>query len=178
MTGRLGAVIKAAQPPGVYLWRSRAHHRAVRRELTAAGWAAYPLDGFRITDATRSHEECARILAFPAWFGHNWDTLADCLSDLSWLRGRGHVLIWDRYGVLAHADAGAWRRAYEVFQAAIASRAGTNMAPLYLLLRGLGPVRSPVSGGPIPVLDTDPGTGHPARCWTPGPILDTPILDT
>ncbi len=153
LTGRLGAVVRAAQPPGVYLWRSRAHHGAVRRELSALGWAAYPLNGRRITDANRSHEECARILAFPAWFGHNWDTLADCLSDLSWLRARGHVLIWDRYGVLARADARAWGRAYEVFQAAIASRAGTNMAPLYVLLRGLGPVSSPVSGAPIPLLD-------------------------
>lgn len=50
----------------------------------------------------RSKAEClsrvAAALAFPTWFGHNWDALADCLGDLSWLPGEGYVF------VLAHAD--------------------------------------------------------------------------
>lgn len=40
----------------------------------------------------------ARALRFPDWFGHNWDALADCLSDLEWLPADGYVLL------LAHAD--------------------------------------------------------------------------
>lgn len=35
----------------------------------------------------------AAALAFPDWFGHNWDALADCLADLSWLQGRDHVVL-------------------------------------------------------------------------------------
>jgi hypothetical protein len=152
VTGRLDAVVHATRPPGVYLWRSRAHYSAVRRELTASGWLAHLLDGRRIADPPALHEECAQVLAFPAWFGHNWDALADCLADLSWLPGRGHVVIWDQYGVLARADLKAWRQAYEVFSAAIAFRAGAGQPPLYLLLRGTGPVLSPVSSEPVPVL--------------------------
>jgi hypothetical protein len=152
MTERLGAVLTGARTPGVYRWLSRAHPEAVRRELAAAGWASHPLDGRVITAPKQLFETCARALAFPGRFGHNWDALTDCLGDLSWLPGRGHVVLWDRYGLLARADPKAWRLAYQSFAdaAAVGERAGAP--PLYLLLRGSGPTEHPDGPGTIPTL--------------------------
>lgn len=36
---------------------------------------------------------CARGFLFPAGFGGNWDALADCLQDLSWLEEPGTVAL-------------------------------------------------------------------------------------
>jgi len=37
----------------------------------------------------------AAALAFPEWFGGNWDALEDCLSDLSWSAAGGHLLLFE-----------------------------------------------------------------------------------
>ena len=40
----------------------------------------------------------AAALHFPDWFGQNWDALADCLGDLSWLPTPGHVVLLEHAG--------------------------------------------------------------------------------
>lgn len=40
-------------------------------------------------------ENIAKALAFPDWFGRNWDALEDCLTDLSWNEAAGYVLIFE-----------------------------------------------------------------------------------
>ena len=46
-------------------------------------------------------ERIAQALEFPQWFGGNWDALEDCLTDLSWSKAAGHVLLFEGAGGLA-----------------------------------------------------------------------------
>src|SRR5262245_53314468 len=132
--GPLARVVDGSLLPGVYRWPSPADPEAVRRNLDAADWTTHVLAGEAVTSGPALFDRCAAALAFPAWFGHNWDALADCLGDLSWLPGKGHVVLWDNYGVLAHADPPAWRLAYQLFADAGRLRRELGALPLFLLL--------------------------------------------
>jgi hypothetical protein len=58
-------------------------------------------------------EATAAALAFPGWFGRNWDALEDCLTDLSWQDAAGHVVVFagvepsDEAGILIDVLASA-----------------------------------------------------------------------
>jgi hypothetical protein len=75
-------------------------YRAARHDeiLEAAGGstlkvARIDLKGVSEKEALMQH--IARALEFPRWFGGTWDALEDCLSDLSWSKAGGHVLLID-----------------------------------------------------------------------------------
>jgi hypothetical protein len=51
-------------------------------------------------------ERLAQALGFPAWFGGNWDALEDCLGDLGWRAGDGHVFLFTGYEDLPADDLG------------------------------------------------------------------------
>lgn len=81
----------SAEAGGVY--RSPADIAALRRAArrAAASWIAVDLGAVRGKRALL--DALARVFMFPDSFGGNWDALADCLQDLSWLPERGWVVV-------------------------------------------------------------------------------------
>ena len=59
-----------------------------------------------VQDKAALLERLALALGFPDWFGGNWDALEDCLCDLSWRPGAGHVLLLRGHGELPIDDLG------------------------------------------------------------------------
>jgi len=51
------------------------------------------IDLAAVSDKEQLLEQLASALAFPQWFGRNWDALEDCLGDLAWRAGDDHVLL-------------------------------------------------------------------------------------
>lgn len=61
----------------------------------AAGWKLIHLDGSAITSKGDYLQAWCDAAQFPDTFGHNWDALADAMTDLSWLHASGYVVVAD-----------------------------------------------------------------------------------
>ena len=61
------------------------------------------LDTREAVDKAAFLAACARDLDFPDYFGHNWDALADCLSDFV-ARHTPVLVVWTGASVLSPAD--------------------------------------------------------------------------
>ena len=55
------------------------------------------LDVVAVEAKEQLFDSLSRALAFPDWFGRNWDALEDVLGDLSWRKGDGHVVVFRTY---------------------------------------------------------------------------------
>jgi len=64
----------------------------------ANGYASFRVDLTKAADKDQLLASIARQLAFPDWFGHNFDALADCLGDMSWHPADGYLVM------LEHCD--------------------------------------------------------------------------
>jgi len=95
-------------PSGVYLIDAAEREQILRQGSFPSELAIAVLDG---TDAaTRSgfFQELARSLDFPDYFGHNWDAVYDCLTDLNWLPAAGYVLVLDGFDQFATDEPEQW----------------------------------------------------------------------
>jgi RNAse (barnase) inhibitor barstar len=70
--------------------------RQLAQAATAAGLAAWRVDIGHAHDKEDFLDHVSAALAFPRSFGGNWDAFVDCLRDLSWVEGKGYVVILEK----------------------------------------------------------------------------------
>ena len=88
----------------------------VLEAVRATGWTSVVLDLDGVTDRTGFLDRCAHALALPDWSGRNWDALADCLRDLSWLPvSRGRLVLVSGWQDYAASRPDQWAIAQQVF---------------------------------------------------------------
>jgi RNAse (barnase) inhibitor barstar len=107
-------------PSGVYLID------AVEREQVLRHGAFPPefvvvLDGTKAGSRAGFFQEISHALSFPAYFGHNWDAVYDCLTDPSRLpAAAGFVLVLDGFDQFATDEPEQWNIALRVLREACA----------------------------------------------------------
>ena len=84
----------------------------------------------------------AQALKFPDWFGGNWDALEDCLTDLSWDKARGYVVLLEHCAEIARRAPQDIAAAIEVFES-VAEYWDEQDKPFWTLFGG---VETPVAG--------------------------------
>ncbi|MFE0136609.1 barstar family protein [Streptomyces sp. NPDC059037] len=111
-----------------------------------AGLSTVSLDLSGVSDKRGFMGRCARALDLPDWFGHNWDALADCLTDLPRVPSTpGLLLVVSGWQAYAQAAPQEWIVAQEVFSDAVAY-ARERSTGLEIIL-AFGPAAATERGG-------------------------------
>jgi hypothetical protein len=70
---------------------------------------------------------------FPKSFGHNWDALEECLTDLEWVDAEGYVLYYDHIDGLLEAHPDQFETLIEILRDAVATWKQEGSAMVVLL---------------------------------------------
>lgn len=114
---RIGKALPHAARAGVHNLPSEGIE-VLAQAARAAGYAFLPADLADCTDKAGFLAGIAQALHFPAWFGQNWDALADCLNDFSWLPADGYVIVLDHADRFRLGAAADFLTALEIFEEA------------------------------------------------------------
>lgn len=89
----LPAYLQSTKAPWSSLLIVKAGQRAESLVHVPDGYTLKIIKGTKCQASAGLLSEFARALAFPDYFGHNWDALEECLADLEWLPAKGYILL-------------------------------------------------------------------------------------
>ena len=118
---------------GVWFLPDHADVKAVQSAAKRNAFAFFHIEGKNITRKEQLLNHAATALRFPADFGHNWDALEECLTDLEWVDADGYLLYYDHIDGLLAAHPDQFETLVEILRDAVASWKGDDTAMIVLL---------------------------------------------
>jgi RNAse (barnase) inhibitor barstar len=133
---------------GVWFLADHADPKAVQAQAKKAGFAFFHLEGRNVARKDQLLKHLAAALRFPEDFGHNWDALEECLTDLEWIDSKGYVLYHDHIDPLLSGNADQFETLLEILQDAVDSWKEDGTAFIVLLSGTKAPKGVPKLGAP------------------------------
>jgi RNAse (barnase) inhibitor barstar len=122
-----------ANKGGVWFLPSHIEMRQVQSIAKGAGFACFHIDGKNIQRKEQLLNHVATALHFPKSFGHNWDALEECLTDLEWVDADGYILYYDHIDGLLETHPDQFETLVEILRDAVASWKEDGSAMIVLL---------------------------------------------
>ena len=121
------------QRSGVWYLPKPVEQRKLQAAAKKAGYAFFHIDGKNISRKEQLLNHVATALHFPGDFGHNWDALEECLTDLEWVDAEGYVIYYDHIDSLLTAHPDQFETFVEIVRDAVASWKEDGEAMVVLL---------------------------------------------
>lgn len=118
---------------GVWFLPAAAEPKAVQSLAKRAGFAFFHIEGKGIARKEQLLNHVATALHFPKSFGHNWDALEECLTDLEWVDADGYVIYYDHIDPLLETHPDQFETLIEILRDAVASWKEDGAAMIVLL---------------------------------------------
>lgn len=118
---------------GVWFLPVHAQPRSVEAAAKRAGFAFFHVEGRNIVRKEQLLNHVATTLRFPEHFGHNWDALEECLTDLEWVDAEGYVLYYDHIDPFLGAQPEQFETLVEILRDAVRSWKEDGTAMIALL---------------------------------------------
>jgi len=123
-----------ACPPGVYRFTARAQPDPILATITDWGWYAGYINGRDVEDKQAFLNAAGQALAFPPYYGRNWDAFEEMVRDLSWIKAAGYVILYDEVYRFPAYHEDEWQIALSIFKDAC-KHWHQEGVPFYVLLR-------------------------------------------
>ena len=118
---------------GVWFLPNHVDAKSLQSAARRAGFAFFHVDGKNIGRKEQLLNHVATAMRFPGEFGHNWDALEECLTDLEWVDAEGYVLYYDHIEGLLAAHPDQFETLVEILRDAVASWKEDGEAMIVLL---------------------------------------------